>query len=134
MRIIIAFAIGLLFGLGVTIAGMIDPAKVINFFDLAGNWDPSLAFVMGGALLVTVPGYRLVWRASAPVCAPKFSLPTSTDLTARLFIGAAIFGVGWGLAGFCPGAVLPALSLGVTEVYLFAAACLVGMLGTRKLI
>ena len=90
---------GVLFGLGLVISGMADPAKVQNFLDIAGQWDPSLAFVMAGAIAVTFTGYRLVWRRRAPILAAKFNLPSSTNIDARIVLGPTIFGVGWGLAG-----------------------------------
>jgi uncharacterized membrane protein YedE/YeeE len=111
-RIISAFAIGLVFGIGILVSGMANPAKVLNFFDIAGTWDPSLAFVMGGALIVTAIGFRLVLSRSHPLLAGGFSLPTKRDIDVRLLGGAGIFGVGWGIAGFCPGGAIPALGLG----------------------
>lgn len=110
---------GLVFGTGIAISGMMDPAKVLNFFDLAGTWDPSLIFVMGGALIVTAIGYRLVWRRSEPLFDRRFQLPTSTAIDTKLIGGAALFGIGWGIAGFCPGAAIPALGTGRWEVALF---------------
>lgn len=131
MRLLIAYGVGVIFGLGIMISGMIDPAKVLNFFDIAGTWDPSLAFVMGGALSVTAVGYRLVLRRAAPFAAPRFQLPTKTDLDARLIGGAGIFGIGWGIAGFCPGGALPALGTGRGEVFVFVAALVAGILATK---
>ena len=130
-RLLSAAVIGLLFGLGISISGMINPAKVVNFFDLAGTWDPSLAFVMAGALAVTLVGYRLVLRRPAPVLAARFQLPTRRDIDARLVGGAALFGLGWGIAGFCPGAALPALGTGRLEVLVFVAALILGLLAAR---
>ena len=127
MRLLTAFLIGLVFGCGILIAGMANPAKVLNFFDVAGTWDPSLAFVMAGALAVTAVGYRLVLARSAPLLATRFEVPTRRDLDARLIGGSAIFGIGWGIAGFCPGGALPALGTGRTEVLLFVAALLAGI-------
>ena len=124
MRLLSAFLIGLVFGCGILIAGMANPAKVLNFFDVAGTWDPSLAFVMAGALAVTAVGYRLVLARPAPLLATRFEVPTRRDLDARLIGGAATFGIGWGIAGFCPGGALPALGTGRTEVVLFVAALL----------
>jgi uncharacterized membrane protein YedE/YeeE len=112
---------------------MMDPAKVLNFFDPFGTWDPSLAFVMGGALLVTTIGYRLVLRRPAPVLADRFALPTAREIDLRLVGGAATFGIGWGLVGFCPGGALPALGTGRIEVYVFVAALAAGLLGVRAL-
>lgn len=128
MRIVAAYAIGLIFGLGIAISGMINPAKVLNFFDIAGTWDPSLAFVMGGALAVTIPGYRLVWGRTAPALDTRFHLPTKRDLDARLIGGAAVFGIGWGIAGFCPGAALPAIGTFRAEVLVFVGALIAGLL------
>ncbi|WP_340302335.1 YeeE/YedE family protein [Roseobacter sp. HKCCD7870] len=135
MRYISTYIIGLIFGLGISLSGMSNPAKVINFFDVAGSWDPSLAFVMGGALLVTFIGYRLVLpRPSGPIFEGKFSLPTATKLDARLLGGSALFGVGWGIAGFCPGGALPAIGTGRLDVLAFVAAMLVGIFVARAII
>ena len=103
-RIISALGAGLVFGLGIAISGMGNPAKVLNFFDVFGIWDPSLVFVMGGALITTAIGYRIVFRAKfAPMFDTKFHLPTSKTIDAKLVGGSALFGVGWGISGFCPG-------------------------------
>ena len=131
MRILSAFAIGLVFGLGIVISGMGNPAKVLNFFDIAGFWDPSLAFVMGGALTVTFLGYRTVLTRPAPLLEPTFRLPTAKAVDARLILGASTFGVGWGIAGFCPGAALPIVGTGRLDVIIFAAAMIAGIVGTR---
>lgn len=133
MKLLSAYAIGLVFGLGISISGMANPAKVINFFDIAGTWDPSLVFVMGGALVVTFFGYRLVFRRPAPVLDVRFHLPTASRLDARLLGGAAVFGVGWGIAGFCPGGALPALGTGRAEVFVFVAALIAGILLARAI-
>jgi hypothetical protein len=130
-RIVSSFAIGLVFGIGILVSGMANPAKVLNFFDIAGTWDPSLAFVMGGALVVTAIGFRLVLSRSHPLLSGGFSLPTKRDIDVRLLGGAAIFGVGWGIAGFCPGGVVPALGLGRSEPAIFVAALVAGMLIVR---
>lgn len=126
MKLLFAMITGVIFGMGISISGMIDPAKVVNFFDLAGTWDPSLAFVMAGALAVTYLGYRLVWRRPAPLFAGRFELPLATAIDRRLIGGSALFGIGWGIAGFCPGAAIPALCTGRWEVALFLGACAVG--------
>ena len=126
-RILIGLAAGLIFGLGLVISGMSNPAKVLNFLDLFGTWDPSLAFVMGGAVIVTWVGYRLVWTREAPLIDGRFELPTKTDLDPRLLTGAALFGVGWGLGGFCPGPALTAVPLAATGTMVFVPAMLVGM-------
>lgn len=133
MRLLSAFAIGLLFGVGIAVSGMIDPAKVLNFFDLAGTWDPSLAFVMGGALAVAIPGYRLVLRRPRPALGERFRLPSARGIDRRLVLGSAIFGVGWGIAGFCPGAAIPALGTGTLDAALFVAAVAVGIGAARIL-
>ncbi|NKC32007.1 DUF6691 family protein [Falsiroseomonas selenitidurans] len=137
MLILLHFAIGLVLGLGLVIAGMADPAKVLNFLDLAaipaGGWDPSLAFVLAGAVAVTALGYRLVLRRPRPLFDTRFHLPTATDLDTRILLGPAIFGIGWGLAGFCPGPALTALTTGGAPAWLFLAAMFAGMAGARWL-
>jgi len=127
MKLVTAYIAGLVFGVGISISGMANPAKVINFFDIAGTWDPSLAFVMGGALIVALIGYRLVFKTDRPLLEPAFILPVKTDLDTRLIGGSAIFGIGWGLAGFCPGGALPVLVSGGWLVVLFVAAVVAGM-------
>ncbi|MCR9255721.1 MAG: YeeE/YedE family protein [Alphaproteobacteria bacterium] len=133
MPLIIVYLIGLLFGLGIVVGGMANPAKVLNFFDFAGTWDPSLIFVMGGALAVTVPGYALVTRRSAPLFDARFQIPTKRDLDVRLIGGSALFGLGWGIAGFCPGGALPALGTGRVEVVVFVAAMICGIILARTI-
>jgi len=128
MRFIITYFIGLVFGVGISISGMANPAKVLNFFDVAGTWDPSLMFVMGGALVTTFVGYKLVLGRNNPMFAASFSLPTARQLDAKLLGGSAVFGVGWGIAGFCPGGALPALGTGRSEVLIFVAALIAGIL------
>lgn len=126
-RILLAGLIGLVFGAGIAIAGMINPAKVLNFFDIAGNWDPSLLIVMGSALTVTAIGYRFVMKRGEPLLDTQFHLPAKRTLDAPLIWGAAVFGIGWGIAGFCPGGAIPALGLGETSAIAFVAAIIVGM-------
>ena len=137
MSILVQFAIGLVFGLGLVIAGMSDPAKVLNFLDIAalptGGWDPSLAFVMAGGIAVTFIGFRLVLRRAEPIFGGAFHLPTSREIDARIVVGPAIFGVGWGLAGLCPGPAFTALDSGGSAAWIFVAAMLVGMAGARWL-
>eukprot|EP01037_Dinobryon_pediforme_P012648 gene12650-12741_t len=106
---------------------MANPAKIINFFDIFGTFDPSLALVVVGAVSVTSVGYRLVWRQPKPLLAPSFTLPTKTALDLRLISGAGLFGIGWGIAGFCPGGTIPALGLLRPEPFLFCAMMLAGM-------
>jgi uncharacterized membrane protein YedE/YeeE len=127
MRLILSYFIGLIFGIGISISGMANPAKVINFFDIAGTWDPSLAFVMGGALIVTFIGYRFVLARTEPLLSARFQLPMRRDLDLPLIGGSAVFGIGWGIAGFCPGGALPALGTGRSEVFIFVAALIAGI-------
>lgn len=131
MRLFSALLIGLIFGTGIAVSGMINPAKVLNFFDLAGTWDPSLAFVMAGALTVAIPGYRLVLARRAPRFEPKFQLPDTKLIDMRLVAGSAVFGIGWGIAGFCPGGALPALGMLRPEPLAFVAALICGLLIAR---
>lgn len=133
MRLLAFYLVGLIFGVGITISGMANPAKVLNFLDIAGAWDPSLIFVMGGALLTTFIGYRLVFRRPAPLLEDRFQIPTSRIIDARLVGGAAVFGIGWGIAGFCPGGALPALGTARWEVFAFTAAVIAGILIARAL-
>jgi len=133
MRLIITFLTGFVFGLGIMISGMANPAKVLNFFDVAGTWDPSLIFVMGGALVVTFIGYRVVLHRPAPVLATKFSLPTNTTIDAKLVGGSAVFGIGWGIAGFCPGGALPAIGTLNPSVLIFTAALIAGIFAAKAL-
>ncbi|MEQ8231071.1 MAG: YeeE/YedE family protein [Gammaproteobacteria bacterium] len=128
MRGLSFFLVGLLFAVGLGISGMTQPTKVIGFLDVAGSWDPALMFVMGGAVVIGFFGYRFVLRRPAPFFAPAFDLPTRRDIDARLFGGAALFGAGWGLAGFCPGPALVALASGSSDVVTFVVAMFVGFL------
>lgn len=133
-KILSAFLIGGIFGLGIAISGMANPAKVLNFFDIAGNWDPSLLFVMGGALLVTAIGYRIVFATrKQPIFEARYSLPGTTGIDAQLVGGSAIFGIGWGISGFCPGGAIPALGLGHTETPIFIASMIAGIVIARAL-
>jgi uncharacterized membrane protein YedE/YeeE len=127
MTALIAFASGLVFGLGLIISGMANPAKVLGFLDLAGAWDPSLAFVMGGAVLVTAAGFALLRRRRASLSGEPLRWPTATRVDLRLAVGSLAFGAGWGLAGFCPGPALVAASAGVSEALIFVAAMVAGM-------
>jgi uncharacterized membrane protein YedE/YeeE len=122
-----ALASGLLFGLGLTVSAMIDPAKVLNFLDIAGTWDPSLAFVMAAAIPVTAIGFAIARRRGKPMIDTSFRSPTTTVIDRRLVLGAILFGVGWGLVGYCPGPALAALGLGNPATWLFVAAMLSGM-------
>ncbi|MEL6572512.1 MAG: DUF6691 family protein [Pseudomonadota bacterium] len=127
MRIILGFLCGLIFGVGLVISGMSDPAKVLNFLDVAGNWDPSLAFVMGGASVTAYIGYRLVWKRPAPLVMADFDIPKSTAIDRPLLTGAALFGIGWGIGGFCPGPAWTALPLMAPGTLAFVPAMLVGI-------
>ena len=132
MRWFAALASGLLFGAGIALSGMINPAKVLNFFDVAGTWDPSLIFVMGGGLLVALIGYRLVFTArSQPLFDTEFHLPTAKSINAPLIAGAAVFGVGWGLSGFCPGGSIPALGLGESNAFMFVGSMVLGLAAAK---
>ncbi len=127
LRMLVNLFGGVLFGLGLSISQMVDPAKVIGFLDVTGDWDPTLAFVFGGALLVAIPAFRLIFRRQHPVLEDDFDLPTNDSLDARLLGGAAVFGVGWGLSGFCPGPSVTALASGLLPVFAFVAAMIAGM-------
>lgn len=131
MKRALAFVAGALFAIGLVVSGMTLPAKVTGFLDLAGAWDPSLAFVMGGALAVYALGRRLVLRRGAPLVDARFHEPTATGLDRRLLAGAAIFGVGWGLGGFCPGPGLVAAGAGVPSALVFLVAMTGGVLLAR---
>jgi hypothetical protein len=134
MRIISALAAGVIFGLGIAISGMSDPAKVLNFFDIFGTWDPSLALVMGGALATASVGYRVVFaRRAAPLFDTKFHLPSGTDIDAKLLGGSAVFGIGWGISGFCPGGAIPALGFAPWPTALFLLSMAAGMWAARHL-
>ena len=133
MKALAGYLAGLLFGLGLAVSGMTDPARVIGFLDVAGAWDPTLIFVLGGAVITTFIGYRLAWRRQAPVLDARFQLPTRRDLDGRLLGGAALFGIGWGLTGYCPGpavASLPGLSW---PLALFLIAMVAGWWLARRL-
>jgi uncharacterized membrane protein YedE/YeeE len=133
MQQVVAAISGLIFGAGLAISGMTNPAKVLAFLDVFGAWDPTLAFVMGGALAISTTGFALASRRSRPWLADSFSLPTRTDLDPSLVGGAVLFGVGWGLVGLCPGPALANLSRGSAEITLFVAAMIVGIFLYRAL-
>lgn len=128
-RFAVALGAGALFGFGLSLSGMVDPARVLGFLDVAGGtWDPSLMAVLGGALLVAVPGVAVQRRLGRPLLDRRFHLPEKTGVDTRLLAGSALFGVGWGLAGFCPGPAVSALALGLPPVLLFCAAMAAGMI------
>lgn len=134
MRFLVFFFLGALFGTGIVLSGMANPAKVLNFFDLAGSFDPSLAFVMAGALSIAAPGYALLFRMrDKPLFDQSFRLPKASAIDAKLIGGSAVFGIGWGVAGFCPGASIPALGLGHASAAIFVAALLIGIVIARRL-
>jgi uncharacterized protein len=128
MTIIFSILAGIIFGAGLTLSDMVNPARVLNFLDIAGSLDPTLIFVMTGGLAVTTLGYKLVFRLGSPVLGDKFNLPTQRQIDLPLVGGAAVFGVGWGLAGICPDPALADLATLHPKVLLFVAAMLVGMI------
>jgi uncharacterized membrane protein YedE/YeeE len=121
-----AFLVGSLFGIGLALSQMTNPERVIGFLDITGRWDPTLALVMAGALMLTLPGFYLVLRRPRPVIDRQFHLPTQSTIDRRLLCGAALFGVGWGLAGMCPGPALAALVSGQMGLFLFVGAMIAG--------
>ncbi len=127
MTIFIALVAGIIFGAGLFISGMMDPEKVIGFLDLFGDWDASLIFVMGSALIVTIPAFKLILRRKSPVFSDSFTLPLKAHLDKPLVIGAAIFGIGWGLYGYCPGPAISSLASLNLAGFLFVPSMLVGM-------
>ncbi|MYN10389.1 YeeE/YedE family protein [Pseudoduganella aquatica] len=127
MNILMALLVGLLFGIGLIVSGMTNPAKVTGFLDLAGRWDPSLAFVMGGAIGVGLVAFRLAGKRSKSLLDQPMRLPTASMIDRRLVIGSLAFGVGWGLAGYCPGPALASLASGGAKPLIFTAAMLAGM-------
>ena len=126
-RLAVAYVCGLLFAVGLGISGMTHPSKVLGFLDFAGDWDPSLALVMGSGVLVNFVFFRMATRRGAPLLAPSFYLPTRTAVDASLLGGAALFGAGWGLGGFCPGPAIVSVVTGATPVVAFVVAMLGGM-------
>jgi uncharacterized membrane protein YedE/YeeE len=132
MKIVFQFFAGLLFGIGLILSGMTDPSKVIGFLDLLGTWDPSLAFVMGGAVLVGFVGFYLAKRRTITLLEEPIHWPEQEDIDKKLIIGSLIFGAGWGLAGFCPGPALVNFAAGQSEAIVFVIAMLIGM-GIHKL-
>lgn len=122
-----AFVVGLLFGLGLIISGMTNPAKVIGFLDLAGAWDPTLMFVMGGAVLIGSIGFAFAKKRQHSLLGAPMRLPTATELDKRLVLGSLAFGVGWGIAGFCPGPALVSAAAGQSKAWIFVLAMVAGM-------
>lgn len=132
-KIIIGFISGIIFGLGLVLSGMSNPAKVLNFLDLFGAFDPSLLFVMGGAIMVVFIGYRFVLKRGKPLFSESFQIPTRKDIDKNLLIGAALFGVGWGIGGFCPGPALSAVFMGSEGIIYFLPAMLLGLIVSKLL-
>jgi hypothetical protein len=130
---VVALLSGVLFGIGLLISGMAKPAKVIGFLDVFGAWDASLMLVMVGAIAVHFVAYRIASGKSSPLLAAKFNVPTRRDIDLKLLFGATVFGIGWGLGGYCPGPGLVSLASGHAAVLVFVAALLVGLYGTAKL-
>ena len=128
-----ALLAGALLGVGLAVSQMTNPAKVLNFLDVAGSWDPSLLFVLGAAVLVTVVAFRFVLRRSAPVFDAKFFLPSATAIDRPLLLGAALFGVGWGIGGYCPGPALASLATFGLDAFVFVGAMVAGMVASRAL-
>lgn len=127
-RILTGLVAGLLFGVGLAVSEMINPAKVLNFLDIFGRWDASLAFVMLGAVVTSATGYRLAFRHKRPLLEPEFMLPTREDIDRRLLAGSAIFGIGWGLGGYCPGPAISGLGFGALETIVFVTAMAAAMM------
>ncbi|WP_324753343.1 DUF6691 family protein [Roseovarius sp. Pro17] len=132
MRLLFGFLSGLIFGIGLILSGMANPAKVLNFLDIFGTWDPSLAFVMGGASLTAFIGYRLAWRQDRPILMADFDIPSANDIDVKLLSGAALFGIGWGIGGFCPGPAWTALPIAASGTLIFVPAMLIGIWAGRR--
>lgn len=128
IAILCGLAVGAVFGIGLAVSQMMNPAKVVAFLDFAGNWDPTLGLVMAGALVAAAPGYALARRRAAPLVEQAFLVPTRRDIDPPLLAGAAIFGLGWGLAGLCPGPAVALLGTGLRQGWIFFAAMVAGML------
>lgn len=131
MKMVMGYIAGLLFGLGLAVSGMTDPARVLGFLDIAGAWDPTLMFVLGGAVVTSFIGYRLVFKRSGPLFGERFQLPTKKDLDAKLLGGAALFGIGWGLSGYCPGPAIASVSGLTVPLAAMLIAMVVGWFGAR---
>jgi uncharacterized membrane protein YedE/YeeE len=130
-RTLLAGVVGLVFGTGIAFSGMANPAKVLNFFDIAGTWDPSLALVMASALAVAAIGFRFVFKRPRPLFDARFHLPTSRRIDLPLIAGSATFGIGWGISGFCPGGAIPALGLSEPSAWVFVGSMLAGIAAAR---
>ncbi len=128
MNYLISLLGGIIFGLGLAVSGMTDRNKVLNFLDIFGTWDPSLMFVMGGALMISVPGYFFVRKLQRPILSKQFFMPSTSHIDLKLVAGAAIFGLGWGLYGYCPGPAIASLAYGSSETWVFLLAMTAGLL------
>jgi len=136
MRYVSIFLCGLVFGIGLIVSGMADPANVVGFLDLAGAWNPQLALVMAGAVAMGMAGFALAWRRQRPLLEGRdgtLQWPTATTIDRKLIVGSALFGIGWGLAGFCPGPALVGVGLGSGDAVVFSVAMLAGMLLHRSI-
>ncbi|MCE9665888.1 YeeE/YedE family protein [Halomonas sp. M5N1S17] len=133
MKTLMGYIAGLLFGLGLALAGMTDPARVLGFLDLFGAWDPTLMFVLGGAVVTTFIGYRIVFRQETPLIGETFQLPTRQDLDARLIGGAALFGIGWGLSGYCPGPAIASIAGLTAPLFAMLVAMVAGWFLARAI-
>lgn len=134
LKIFSALVAGIIFGMGLVLSQMVNPNKVINFLDITGQWDPSLMFVLGGAVLTTMIAYRFIFSRSKPVFDDDFHLPTLLQIDRQLLIGAVLFGVGWGVIGYCPGPAVASLGFGVEEPLIVVISMLAGMLFYRAMV
>jgi uncharacterized membrane protein YedE/YeeE len=133
MSLLLSLVTGALFGLGLALAGMLNPTKVVAFLDITGNWDPSLAFVMGAGLVVNLIGWQIAKRRTQPIFASQFHLPQASQIDRRLLVGSALFGVGWGLAGLCPGPAITSLAFMDSDAVIFFVAMAAGLLASRRI-
>ncbi len=129
---VIATVAGVLFGYGLALSGMLSPSKVVGFLDITGDWDPSLAFVMGGAVIVTAISFRFLLKRSAPIFGSKFYLPTTRDIDGRLLVGAGLFGAGWGIGGLCPGPAISSLAYADPKIAVFVVAMVAGIVIAKR--
>jgi len=132
MRNIFNLITGILFGIGLAVSNMISPAKIVSFLDITGNWDPSLAFVMGGAVIVTAITFRLILKRPGPIFSDRFKLPKKADLDTPLVTGSAIFGIGWALSGLCPGPAIASIGLLDEKILIFVITLLIGSFIGKK--
>jgi|TARA_R110002096_G_scaffold246654_3_gene438887 uncharacterized membrane protein YedE/YeeE len=133
-KILSALFAGSVFGVGLSLSAMVDPNKIINFLDITGHWDPSLLFVLGGAVMVTLVLYRFIFAQGKPVFDNDFQLPSVLKIDAKLLMGSSLFGIGWGLIGYCPGPVVASLGFGLEEPFIVVGSLLAGMLLHKVLV